>query len=1314
MKRRISIFVFLLSAFAAVGSFSAEPATKSIILFSNYESTFIDCYGAGSPYETTETLPTEPKGWSISSGYSIYANVKSGYRFLGWYTKKTGWTGSATANTTDSEPFVTTQQITYDQILTAGTSENSRLTIVAKYVPIYTITTAVSPEGAGTVSGGGTVEEGGSVTLTATAYAGWEFSKWSDGNTDPERKIEKISKDETYTAQFIAKGYSVSKQPENATITVAESGTYNEDLEITWKSEGAAGYDYTFVSAQVLDGNTVLATYMTGTSALFNMKNTCGQYHSSVKVVVKYTKTGQNRNLKLTFSTGIAQIGYKIGAANAWTLVSAGTTVSVPVGTQWQAYAVPVDGYTTSTSETSPQSGTMGANGAEFAPTAELDGYKLTVDPNGDPQKKDAKFHNSGELYTYSNRLRPGMSTLNELDDVATKDDGSELIEYRDLNGEAVYDAQGRYIVGTYWDRDGNFQGKDNLTVKAIWGPPPEHCTIRAVCDPTVGGTVEPASTNVVKGKDVTLTATANTGYSFCCWTNETGSCVSSDKQYTFQANTDATYTAVFTGNVYTVKFRNSGEKKVPTKQVTFGKSYGDLPVFTDDKLVLEGWYTEDEGQGTKILPTTIVTTPRDHDLYANWIEKTDFNAVFVDKDGANGAITNQVTKGDVISDPPEKTANWKREYYTLIGWNPPLPQIVDSSDLEFTAIWRSVSDVLDCTNLRFNAVGNWEVCTNDQVVGDSCMKLPKSDGDDLLSATIAEPGTLRFNWKVDENAELVVSTNGVKLWLSEGHKPAKWSVEQQEVIELSSPCELLFYCVQGSVSDFCKIDNVSWEPGTVTKKHDVTFTDPSGTFKTNVVTVDEGAAAKAPNWMSDKFDPTVCGWSKDFSKVMEDIEVSAVWTCRVEFVDREMATTNKVAYWDSVEAPTDLKPYPGYTHTGWNPELPEHVESNLVLTAVWTPNDEYTVTYRPGTGISGSTMTQSEKKGVAVRLYDKDKAYERTGYSQDGWAVTDDGIKAFEFGTTYDRNVSTNLYPCWTNNRYTVTFDANGGSAAPAPKTVTFDNAYGDLPSPGERANYKFDGWALASGNTVTAETIVKTAADHKLTAKWTQDLGPYSKALDCENLEFKVSSGNGWKVHTDGVDKLFAKKNGSCLADLEKNEEVFTTINESGKLKFWWKCMGETGTYRMRAYTNGVEISALDMNAYDEETEWKEEEIQILASAPTPVTLIFKCTNVATDEGYCAIDYVTWTPDQAHPVPEPGDAVTISSAAVSDGKFILSFQSDERFDYNLLTNGNLLIKSWGILDTFVGDGSEHTFTPAIRADQPQLFYRVDTIQKK
>ena len=98
----------------------------------------------------------------------------------------------------------------------------SNISITVDYTPAsYKVTTAVSPTGAGTVTGGGTYEYGKSATLTATANSGYTFSKWSDGVTTNPRTVT-VTQDVTYTANFtlnkINKIYVGTSQPKEIYI----------------------------------------------------------------------------------------------------------------------------------------------------------------------------------------------------------------------------------------------------------------------------------------------------------------------------------------------------------------------------------------------------------------------------------------------------------------------------------------------------------------------------------------------------------------------------------------------------------------------------------------------------------------------------------------------------------------------------------------------------------------------------------------------------------------------------------------------------------------------------------------------------------------------------------------------------------------------------------------------------------------------------------------------------------------------------------------------------------------------------------------
>ena len=65
----------------------------------------------------------------------------------------------------------------------------------------YTISVTSADTSKGTVSGGGTYSEGSRVNVTATPKSGFQFDKWSDGNTSASRTIN-VSQNLTLTASF--------------------------------------------------------------------------------------------------------------------------------------------------------------------------------------------------------------------------------------------------------------------------------------------------------------------------------------------------------------------------------------------------------------------------------------------------------------------------------------------------------------------------------------------------------------------------------------------------------------------------------------------------------------------------------------------------------------------------------------------------------------------------------------------------------------------------------------------------------------------------------------------------------------------------------------------------------------------------------------------------------------------------------------------------------------------------------------------------------------------------------------------------------
>ena len=130
-------------------------------------------------------------------------------------------------------------------------------------------------------------------------------------------------------------------------------------------------------------------------------------------------------------------------------------------------------------------------------------------------------------------------------------------------------------------------------------------------------------------------------------------------------------------------------------------------------------------------------------------------------------------------------------------------------------------------------------------------------------------------------------------------------------------------------------------------------------------------------------------------------------------------------------------------------------------------------VTYHPGTNGSGDAVTD-------VKLYNdnltlRGALFTRTGHTQVGWATVDGGEKVYGFEDVYTKNEALTLYPVWNTNKYTITFDTNGGSEI-APITQDYGTNI-TAPADPTREGYTFIGWDTEIPTTMPAENITLKA---------------------------------------------------------------------------------------------------------------------------------------------------------------------------------------------------------------------------------------------
>ena len=196
-----------------------------------------------------------------------------------------------------------------------------------------------------------------------------------------------------------------------------------------------------------------------------------------------------------------------------------------------------------------------------------------------------------------------------------------------------------------------------------------------------------------------------------------------------------------------------------------------------------------------------------------------------------------------------------------------------------------------------------------------------------------------------------------------------------------------------------------------------------------------------------------------------------------------------------------------GYDFSGW-----ELISGNSILSgntiaigseettikATWIKKVTLTLNLDGGTITSNASGVYSRNTTITLGTPTK------TGYDFSKWQITaGDSVLSgnkLTIGTT-----DTTIKAVYTAKKYTVTYNANGGTVSGTSKSVTYNAKYGTLPTP-QRAGYSFLGWytAKTGGSKITETTVVKITSNQTIYAQWKETLITYadlSKNYKCKN---------------------------------------------------------------------------------------------------------------------------------------------------------------------------------------------------------------------
>ena len=371
----------------------------------------------------------------------------------------------------------------------------------------FNITVAANPSQGGTITGGGTYNSGQSCTVSATANTGYTFTNWTENGNVVSTNASytfNVEGNRSLVANFTLNTYTITAtaNPTNGG-TVSGAGTFNHGASCTLTATAATGYTFTNWT----------------------------ENGSVVSSNANYTFTVQsNRNLVANFTLNTYTISATANPTNGGTVSGAGTFNH---GASCTLTATAATGYTfTNWTE----------NGSVVSSNAN---YTFTVEGN---RNLVANF--TAITYTITVSANPcnsgttsGGGTYNHGQSctvIATSADGYTFLNWTENGSVVSSNANYTFTVTSNRSLVANFVEQE-----------PDTYNINVSPNPNIGGTVTGGG-NYDEGQQCTVTATANTGYTFVNWT-EDGDEVATEASYTFIVAGNRNLVANFTLNSYTI-----------------------------------------------------------------------------------------------------------------------------------------------------------------------------------------------------------------------------------------------------------------------------------------------------------------------------------------------------------------------------------------------------------------------------------------------------------------------------------------------------------------------------------------------------------------------------------------------------------------------------------------------------------------------------------------------------------------------------------------------------------------------------------------
>ena len=536
----------------------------------------------------------------------------------------------------------------------------------------------------------------------------------------------------------------------------------------------------------------------------------------------------------------------------------------------------------------------------------------------------------------------------------------------------------------------------------------------------------------------------------------------------------------------HTVTFVSNGGTEIAPKEVVSGLKINEPSKPTKDKYIFRGWYEEATFNTKFDFYNTPITS--DMTLYAKWEAANSINEIRLVgnyqygnvPEGTLPAFNPRTTTDSVTID--NTNSYWVKRTSTTSLWggfagNTPVAYNDGKTNYGYT--FRVVANdgyQLDYSNLKVfyndkDVTSTVEVSKGYSWGAYVTIDLGKANGTPVVY-------TITFN---SNDGTSVASQN-----VNAGEKLTEPSTPTKEGFTFDGWYEDSTFSKKFDFNTPIT-DNMTLYAKWIENKYTLTFDANGGSGEMTPIADLTGEYTIPANGFTAPDGKKFKGWSlttdgEIVTKVTmdKDVKVYAIW----EAIPVTTYTVTFDANGGSGEmtSVTDLTgeytlPANGFTapdgkkFKGWSLTKDGEIVTKVIMDkdvkvyAIWEdiPVTTYTVTFdtKGGNDIAPVTVNAGEKVATPTTPV-------RDGFTFDGWYVDDTYAIKYNFEDSVTNNIT--LYAKWIENKYTVTFDANGGSGEMTPAT----DLTGEYTLPANKftapSGKQFKGWSLtANGEIVT-----------------------------------------------------------------------------------------------------------------------------------------------------------------------------------------------------------------------------------------------------